>query len=250
LDVEPEVGSREGHNEKDVMKRTVSLIALVGLCTGVASASLMNETVVVAQGGVPYGGVTISPPVTGSSTLNFVGSQFDPTLGTLNSVSLVLTANLSDSTVGAIRMSAGSSYQIDWTYSGSLTLLSFPSLSSAWNGSGATTVDPEPPYSIEFVPLGLSDPTASTTLSSSLSPFIGNSTFDLAAALSTTAGWQFTATEPTGEFGSFNPYAGGTLQITYDYTAVPEPTTMMAGALLLLPFGASTIRILRKKVAA
>jgi hypothetical protein len=31
---------------------------------------------------------------------------------------------------------------------------------------------------------------------------------------------------------------------------VPEPTTMMAGALLLLPFGASTLRILRKKQTA
>ena len=28
--------------------------------------------------------------------------------------------------------------------------------------------------------------------------------------------------------------------------AVPEPTTMIAGALLLLPFGASTLRILRR----
>jgi hypothetical protein len=28
--------------------------------------------------------------------------------------------------------------------------------------------------------------------------------------------------------------------------AVPEPTTMLAGALLLLPFGASMLRILRK----
>jgi hypothetical protein len=27
---------------------------------------------------------------------------------------------------------------------------------------------------------------------------------------------------------------------------VPEPTTMLAGALLLLPFGASTLRILRR----
>ena len=27
---------------------------------------------------------------------------------------------------------------------------------------------------------------------------------------------------------------------------VPEPTTMIAGALLLLPFGASTLRMLRK----
>jgi hypothetical protein len=31
---------------------------------------------------------------------------------------------------------------------------------------------------------------------------------------------------------------------------VPEPTTVLAGALLLLPFGASTLRILRKKIAA
>jgi len=30
---------------------------------------------------------------------------------------------------------------------------------------------------------------------------------------------------------------------------VPEPTTMVAGALLLLPFGASTLRILRKRTA-
>jgi hypothetical protein len=33
-------------------------------------------------------------------------------------------------------------------------------------------------------------------------------------------------------------------------TPVPEPTTMIAGALLLLPFGASTLRILRKSRAA
>jgi hypothetical protein len=32
-------------------------------------------------------------------------------------------------------------------------------------------------------------------------------------------------------------------------SAVPEPTTMIAGALLLLPFGASTLRILRKRTA-
>ena len=32
--------------------------------------------------------------------------------------------------------------------------------------------------------------------------------------------------------------------------AVPEPTTFIAGALLLLPFGASTFRILRRKATA
>ena len=32
-------------------------------------------------------------------------------------------------------------------------------------------------------------------------------------------------------------------------TAIPEPTTMIAGALLLLPFGASTLRMLRRRTA-
>jgi hypothetical protein len=33
---------------------------------------------------------------------------------------------------------------------------------------------------------------------------------------------------------------------TPNITAVPEPSTIVAGALLLLPFGISTVRILRK----
>ena len=54
-----------------------------------------------------------------------------------------------------------------------------------------------------------------------------------------------------------NPIGGGTYDtitsstvagtpVTVTITLVPEPTTMIAGALLLLPFGASTLRILRK----
>jgi hypothetical protein len=37
---------------------------------------------------------------------------------------------------------------------------------------------------------------------------------------------------------------------TYAAAAVPEPATMIAGMLLLLPFGASTLRILRNRRAA
>jgi hypothetical protein len=35
-----------------------------------------------------------------------------------------------------------------------------------------------------------------------------------------------------------------------NYSSVPEPSTIVAGALLLLPFGVSTLRILRKKNVA
>lgn len=38
--------------------------------------------------------------------------------------------------------------------------------------------------------------------------------------------------------------------INFDVIAVPEPTTVVAGALLLLPFGASTLRILRRNRTA
>jgi hypothetical protein len=45
--------------------------------------------------------------------------------------------------------------------------------------------------------------------------------------------------------GSYNGSAWG-----FTPLAVPEPTTMIAGALLLLPFGASTLRMLRKNRTA
>ena len=37
-------------------------------------------------------------------------------------------------------------------------------------------------------------------------------------------------------------------EVKFDGPVVPEPTTVLAGALLLLPFGVSTIRSLRRKV--
>jgi hypothetical protein len=42
-----------------------------------------------------------------------------------------------------------------------------------------------------------------------------------------------------------NPAFSGAL--TSSFSPVPEPTTVIAGALLLLPFGLSTLRIIRKK---
>jgi hypothetical protein len=41
-----------------------------------------------------------------------------------------------------------------------------------------------------------------------------------------------------------------TFAVGGDWVPVPEPSTLIAGAMLLLPFGASTMRIMRRKVAA
>jgi len=52
---------------------------------------------------------------------------------------------------------------------------------------------------------------------------------------------------PTSVDLAVNWYANDFAIDNISITAVPEPTTMLAGALLLLPFGASTIRGLRRK---
>jgi hypothetical protein len=49
-----------------------------------------------------------------------------------------------------------------------------------------------------------------------------------------------------GGQGGYNPAASGVATLT----PVPEPTTMVAGALLLLPFGMSTLRMWRKSRVA
>jgi hypothetical protein len=53
---------------------------------------------------------------------------------------------------------------------------------------------------------------------------------------------------PDSDFNYFDEtYVFTDIAVT---STVPEPTTMLAGALLLLPFGANTLRILRKNRAA
>ena len=135
--------------------------------------------------------------------------------------------------------------------------------SSPTQTGGDTTADTFR-YEMKFTAAGtgtdyvrwLSDNTSSLFLNNSL---IGTRTdasnpdgaWNLPFALSLTSGTQYTVdvvvyNEPQG---SGNP-TGARVEFTGNVSAVPEPTTMIAGALLLLPFGASTIRILRRKNAA
>lgn len=45
------------------------------------------------------------------------------------------------------------------------------------------------------------------------------------------------------------PYNGSGVGVELTITPVPEPTTMVAGAMLLLPFGFSTLRMMRSRTA-
>jgi hypothetical protein len=58
--------------------------------------------------------------------------------------------------------------------------------------------------------------------------------------------WDYAASGPDLPL---NTYATPILGPNFQFSAVPEPTTMIAGAMLLLPFGASTLRIMRRNRA-
>ena len=72
----------------------------------------------------------------------------------------------------------------------------------------------------------------------------------------------FLAASPYTHYAyTFTPITAGSLTFSWaddstDHafidavTLVPEPTTMIAGAMLLLPFGASTLRVLRRNRVA
>jgi hypothetical protein len=62
--------------------------------------------------------------------------------------------------------------------------------------------------------------------------------------------WDYTATGPDLPLNTYSPPIYGPNFQFNVVTPVPEPTTMVAGAMLLLPFGASTLRILRKSRTA
>lgn len=70
-----------------------------------------------------------------------------------------------------------------------------------------------------------------------LNYYAGGTTYNLSTLLSPNLG---------GNLDTVLPYSGVSTLVTLTITPVPEPTTMIAGALLLLPFGASTVRVLRK----
>jgi len=101
-------------------------------------------------------------------------------------------------------------------------------------GSGTTPIAPaELKFSVD-----------GTTLGTYTAPGVGFwSTF------STTFVWSGQA--PIGVLDLVTTPGGNDFALdNISLTAVPEPTTIISGALLLLPFGASTLRILRRKQSA
>jgi hypothetical protein len=73
-----------------------------------------------------------------------------------------------------------------------------------------------------------------------LSFFVGSDEYNIFSQNSPTGGGYFEAPNGTTSY----------VPVTLNIAPVPEASTVVAGALMLLPFGVSTLRIMRKKIMA
>ena len=241
LDVEPEVASLEGQKQKANMKKLQ--LAILAACL----AAAMSASASITYSGTGLDGLDYSSKYSGDA-------QYVPASGLTPAYAALYTADAStastaDSPTVFVRPPTGTTLS---TLSGSYDLSSVLGSGTSvqpywalWVGTGST-------YKAVLYSLGGTPLTSSSTMhafypdfSSSLGTWGDTlSQFD-AITIGGVALGDMTVYWVGLEIGDGGPAAPASANIG-SITVVPEPTTMIAGALLLLPFGASTLRMLRK----
>ncbi len=218
----------------------------------VVTLALSLAIATAAQATIEVENVAVSPSSAGlSGSFNFNIPQFDPSLGTLNSVSLSLTATVGDVGYSVLNISgiplpvifAGVS-----SPSGSLVNAAL-GLDATWGSSQSLTSGSfvaGPGFTQGSLPFTFN--TAASTAGVPVAGFTGAGDYVLTVTGSSTATSSGSPGFPL--FYGFYGNVGGNLEVDYNYSPVPETTTLLAGALLLLPLGVSTLRVLRKNRAA
>ena len=270
MDVEPEVAFREGPNKKEIMKKmklaTFGLgLALAGLA-GVMSANAeltwnfttASDYYVSGDSGTPLLNINYLPVITVGvgayvPARPYINSDDNPPYGS-DWASVFAKVNtqapglrVGDITGGGFTVSGmnhpdavyGTLYLSPSGGSVADVLINLSMTRTGLNGNyvytfglgSAADVLVSPPNWVYAEPQGSLDFAEVIAWANLNEPSDYAAFFGPQIGLSNTSGTTFTISEIE-------------LQI------VPEPTTMIAGALLLLPFGASTLRILRKKQTA
>jgi len=242
LDVEPEVAFRDGPNKKKNMKKLQIAILAISLTAAMsASATIYSGSDFSTM--ASYNG-TYVPGSPGYEALSYTRPDLDAVVGVVGPLGTLSSLNMS------------------FQYSN-------------FGGDDSTT-----PGNAPFAAFGVS---TGSTWNSGADQFLiiseqGNQlngttlvhVWDLQTDADVSGLSGVTLNSVLGVLNSYNSVAFGDLEVMRAYayvgdegalsgsvdidsitvTSVPEPTTMIAGALLLLPFGASTLRILRKSRAA
>jgi hypothetical protein len=224
------------------MKNCKNLLVGVGVAalgaTAVAQSEIENVSVTPSSQGL-------------SGVITFDVPQFNPFLGTLSSIDLTLTPTFGNFGSQAYNYTTSPITAVGFTVSdpsGSLMDAAL-GLTSTWLSSDSLT---SPNYTIAPVSLanGPALPFTFTTTPGSVAVapsgfagFTGLGYDDLSFTTTAAATSTGTATPGAVLVGSYGN-VGGLLSVTYNFTpAVPEPSTF---TLLLLPFAAAGLRMLRK----
>jgi len=211
-----------------ILKTFTVVIPLVGLVL-TSQAQITNNVAVAPQ--------LLTTTDTPQSLPAFSVPQFNTALGTLNSVQLTLTPDLTGSgvqiynpnnSVGTL-FTAG--YFADSTggYSGTVSIASIAGLSGSWM-TGTYTQQfalAAPPSFTTYVLSGLTVPGSGspvTLTEASVTPFEGVGNYSLVDTAG--ASWDAITTGPISDFVGAYCMAGGSLNVVYNYTAVPEPSTI------------------------
>ena len=245
LDVEPEVGFREGQKQKDNMKTSVLKTLMAGAVSAVVIMPLTASANLVVNGGFE----NIATYVDGGGGYMLVNTGDSATIpgwtvadqniawiksgglsglsGTEGSYFLDLTGIVNQSPFGAV---IGTTIS---TVAGNTYTLSFDA--GIGNGEDANPV-------VVQATAGAQTRTFIVSATDAGAGLIAWETFVL----------QFQATGPSTSItiNGTDANAGNGFIGLDNVTVVPELTTMIAGALLLLPFGTSTLRILRRSRTA
>jgi hypothetical protein len=220
-----------------------------------ANTGQYSDSGVTVTGGVHY---NVADVTTALNTVNTLSQ----TLGGESGNNVAITSG------GLINVSAGLVQGGDSVFT--VTSVSFANGTLTINGDGIHNVVFNIPGSIGGVSFngaivltgGLtSDQVLFNMTGGNYSTLTGGNKLTISTSGLTTTG---TFLDPNGDFSMNHSVLNGRLfggdsknssvvsgaEINAPPPAVPEPTTFIAGALLLLPLGASTVRILRRKATA
>jgi hypothetical protein len=197
--------------------KTIIAMSVAGLaCSGAANAALITGSMAVADSVTAAGGSYTSSSLTMNAQNLITGTPSIPGVSTLSDLTAYSTTITGLSTTAE-------TFDI-------ANFLVFSTTDGTFGGSGTTPGD-----RYTFTLTGLTETTYSGALGAD---FYGTGTL-----IDTTGALQDTAASFTLGFSGEGNYS-----FSFATTAapVPEPTTIAAGALMLLPFGIGAIRSIRK----
>lgn len=202
-------------------KRALQLAAIVAtmILAGQAQAAIFTET------------IDVTPTAAGASgELAFNFAQFNTALGMLNSVELILTPTFGDFGYSVYNSSSTpQTVSFAQVSNPQGTLSSAIGLNATWSSSESYQQDnftANPGYNNGSLPFNSFAVTPSS-VTVGAAGFVGAGTYDLVvngSSVATSAG----SPGSTLFYGWYGD-VGGTLQVDYNYSTVPEPSTKFAG---------------------